>query len=166
MTRKGEKRVSSTPAQNQNEVEEWTGQSPSAESWLVSHQQGSISETERRTHVRWGNTVSITTCRLDPTSQIHYISTLPEQTENWIFFVLFCCSSWNLPAQRSEMEERVCLKCMGTQPLRVRWHRVCCLRGLIQPELCHTKGSGCCADRVAARERERTLREKTWPPCV
>lgn len=44
MTRKGEKRVSSTPAQNQSAVEEWTGQSPSAESWLVSQQQGSISE--------------------------------------------------------------------------------------------------------------------------
>lgn len=48
MTRKGEKRVSSTPAQNQSEVEEWTGQSPSAESWLVSQQQGSISERDKR----------------------------------------------------------------------------------------------------------------------
>lgn len=54
MTRKGEKRVSSTPAQNQSEVEEWTGQSPSAESWLVSQQQGSISERDKRAHMRRG----------------------------------------------------------------------------------------------------------------
>lgn len=59
MTRKGEKRVSSTPAQNQSEVEEWTGQSPSAESWLVSQQQGSISERDKRAHMRRGNKVSI-----------------------------------------------------------------------------------------------------------
>lgn len=59
MTRKGEKRVSSTPAQNQSEVEEWTGQSPSAESWLVSQQQGSISERDKQAHVRRGNKVSI-----------------------------------------------------------------------------------------------------------
>lgn len=58
MTRKGEKRVSSTPAQNQSEVEEWTGQSPSAESWLVSHQQGGISERNRQAQMRRGNTVS------------------------------------------------------------------------------------------------------------
>lgn len=60
MTRKGEKRVSSTPAQNQSEVEEWTGQSPSAESWLVSQQQGSISEREkdRQAQMRRGNKVS------------------------------------------------------------------------------------------------------------
>lgn len=48
MTSKGEKRVSSTPAQNQSEVEEWTGQSPSADSWLVSQQQGSISERDKQ----------------------------------------------------------------------------------------------------------------------
>lgn len=58
MTRKGEKRVSSTPAQNQSEVGEWTGQSPSAESWLVSQQQGSISERERA-HMWRGNIISI-----------------------------------------------------------------------------------------------------------
>lgn len=50
MTRKGEKRVSSTPAQNQSEVEGWTGQNPSVESWLVSQQQGSISETKESTN--------------------------------------------------------------------------------------------------------------------
>lgn len=61
MTRKGEKRVSSTPAQNQSEVEEWTGQSPSAESWLVSQQQGSISERNRRAQMRRGNKVSVMT---------------------------------------------------------------------------------------------------------
>ncbi len=59
MTRKGEKRVSSTPAQNQSEVEEWTGQSPSAESWLVSQQQGSISEKHKRVQMKKGNKVSI-----------------------------------------------------------------------------------------------------------
>lgn len=48
MTRKGEKRVSSTPALSQREVEEWTGQSPSAESWLVPQRQGSISERDKR----------------------------------------------------------------------------------------------------------------------
>lgn len=42
-----EKIVFSTPVQNQSEVEEWTGQSPSAESWLVSQQQGGISETKQ-----------------------------------------------------------------------------------------------------------------------
>lgn len=52
MTRKGEKRVSSTPALNQSEVEEWTGQSPSVESWLVSQQQGSISERDKWTQMR------------------------------------------------------------------------------------------------------------------
>lgn len=50
MTRKVEKRVSSTPAQNQSEVGERTGQSPSADSWLVSHQQGSISDKETAKH--------------------------------------------------------------------------------------------------------------------
>lgn len=54
MTRKGEKRVSSTPALNQSEVEEWTGQSPSAESWLVSQQQGSISERDKQAQTRKG----------------------------------------------------------------------------------------------------------------
>lgn len=48
MTRKGEKRVSSTPALSQSEVEEWTGQSPSAESWLVPQRQCSISERDKR----------------------------------------------------------------------------------------------------------------------
>lgn len=59
MTRKGEKRVSSTPAQNQSEVEEWTGQSPSAESWLVSQQQRSISERDGQAQMRRGDKVSI-----------------------------------------------------------------------------------------------------------
>lgn len=59
MTRKGEKRVSSTPAQNQSEVEGWTGQSPSAESWLVSQQQGSISERDSQAKMKRGNKVSI-----------------------------------------------------------------------------------------------------------
>lgn len=60
MTRKGEKRVSSTPAQNQSEVEGWTGQSPSADSWLVSQQQGSISERDSQAQMRkTGNKVSI-----------------------------------------------------------------------------------------------------------
>lgn len=54
MTRKGEKRVSSTPALNQSEVGEWMGQSPSAESWLVSQQQGSISERDKRAQMRKG----------------------------------------------------------------------------------------------------------------
>lgn len=48
MTRKGEKRVSSTPALSQSEAEERTGQSPSAESWLVPQRQGSISERDKR----------------------------------------------------------------------------------------------------------------------
>lgn len=39
--------MSSTPAQSQSEVAEWTGQSPSAESWLVSQQRGGVSERER-----------------------------------------------------------------------------------------------------------------------
>ncbi|TNN54230.1 hypothetical protein EYF80_035530 [Liparis tanakae] len=59
MTRKGEKRVSSTPAQNQSEVEEWTGQSPSAESWLVSQQQGSIIGICLHSAQRWKNFVCI-----------------------------------------------------------------------------------------------------------
>lgn len=54
MTRKGEKRVSSTPALSQSEVEEWTGQSPSAESWLVPQQQGSISERDKQAQMRRG----------------------------------------------------------------------------------------------------------------
>lgn len=54
MTRKGEKRVSSTPAESQSEVGEWTGQSPSAESWLVSQQQGDISERQRPAQTRRG----------------------------------------------------------------------------------------------------------------
>lgn len=55
MTRKGEKRVSSTPALSQSEVEEWTGQSPSAESWLVPQRQGSISERDKpRAQMRRG----------------------------------------------------------------------------------------------------------------
>lgn len=58
MTRKGEKRVSSTPAQNQSEVEEWTGQSPNADSWLVSQQQGSISERETGEH-KWGEEIKL-----------------------------------------------------------------------------------------------------------
>lgn len=53
--------MSSTPAQNQSEVEEWTGQSPSAESWLVSQQHGSISEREKQAQLRRGNKVSIMT---------------------------------------------------------------------------------------------------------
>lgn len=48
MTRKEEKIVSSTPVQNQSEVEGWTGQGPSGESWLVSQQQGSISERHKQ----------------------------------------------------------------------------------------------------------------------
>lgn len=59
MTRKGEKRVSSTPAQNQSEVGEWTGQSPSAESWLVSQQQGSISERQKQAQMRRRDKVSV-----------------------------------------------------------------------------------------------------------
>lgn len=51
--------MSSTPAQNQSEVEEWTGQSPSAESWLVSRQQGSISERDKQAQMRRGNKISI-----------------------------------------------------------------------------------------------------------
>lgn len=54
MTRKGEKRVSSTPALSQSEVEEWTGQSPSAESWLVPQRQGSISERDKQAQMRRG----------------------------------------------------------------------------------------------------------------
>ena len=58
MTRKGEKRVSSTPAQNQSEVEVWTDQSPSADSWLVSRQQGGISERDRQAQMKRGDKVS------------------------------------------------------------------------------------------------------------
>lgn len=39
--------VSNTAAQSQSEAEEWTGQSPSGESWLVSQQEGSISERKQ-----------------------------------------------------------------------------------------------------------------------
>lgn len=64
MTRKGEKRVSSTPALSQSEVEEWTGQSPSAESWLVPQRQGSISERDKQEH-KWeeGDQIIIKTAR-------------------------------------------------------------------------------------------------------
>lgn len=46
--------MSSTPALSQSEVEEWTGQSPSAESWLVPQQQGSISERDKQAQMRRG----------------------------------------------------------------------------------------------------------------
>lgn len=72
MTRKGEKRVSSTPAQNQSEVEGWTGQNPNAESWLVSQQQGSISEKDTVSTMRRGDTVSIMAHNTPTSIRLHF----------------------------------------------------------------------------------------------
>lgn len=37
---------------------------------------------------------------------------------------------------------------------------------LIQPELCHTKGSECCVDREGRRERENPQGENMTSMCV
>lgn len=121
MTRKGEKRVSSTPAQNQSEVEGWTGQSPSAESWLVSQQQGSISERHRQAQMRRGHKVSIIAHNMRIGSNISWIKT-------HLKLDLLQCFSRSyqayLQTQNPEGEELICLKCMDTQPLGVWWSRV------------------------------------------
>lgn len=124
MTRKGEKRVSSTPALNQSEVEEWTGQSPSAESWLVPQQQGSISERDKRAQnekreiklVLWH-----TTCWVDPRSSKHTFNRISD-----MFFL------YQIKLElASEMDEGICLECMDAQNLKsvMKWGVMLRLRG-------------------------------------
>lgn len=161
MTSKGEKRVSSTPAQSQSEVEEWTGQSPSADSWLVSQQQGSISERDKQAsnedrryskhhgtqHADW-----IWDCKfVKPTSTISQTS----------FDISQCIQTLNCRHENHRCMN-VLLKmrgCTGSQS-----GMICSLQVCSAWTVSHQKLWVLCRQR--GREREKTLREKTWPPCV